>query len=442
MSKYRLTLNNYHSVHSADIRLDGITVLSGENGCGKSTLSRWLYYMVDISASFDKYVLDIYRSDVNLLIMEVRRALREISSLMADANDEYEKVGLERLRVRQINSIDEIADIAKKTRSFISDSTRAIRKFLDSATIQTEKKKRVLRYVNRNDATNAIETADDFSDYANSRLDSFAEKLRKNLSDRDLSLAYQFVKIEFDDDDKIPADLHIYEDGVDVIHGNRIGTLFGVERCIYIDTPMALNTSEESSEIVAWDRLKRMMVTRNPNAEVVGNDTLIRRISRLINGRVDVSDSVFDADELYYVRKDGLAIPLYKVATGMKTFSYIMQLLKNGYLDNKTMMLIDEPEAHLHPQWIVEYARLLVMLHKILGVKIMLASHNPDMVAALQAIAKKENVADRLNFYLGTKNTDNELMYDFEALGNDIEPVFESFNIALTRISQYGDISD
>ena len=143
---------------------------------------------------------------------------------------------------------------------------------------------------------------------------------------------------------------------------------------------------------------------------------------------------------MYYERKDGkLLLPLDKIATGMKSFAYLFQLIKNGHLDDKTVLMIDEPEVHLHPQWIVVFARLLILIRKSLGVKIVLASHNPDFVAAIKAIAKKEQILDETNFYLAQSVDDDGFQYAFKPLGSDIEPIFNSFNIALERIRQYGD---
>lgn len=48
MSKYNFKIENYHAIGHADIDIDGITVIAGGNGCGKSTLSRWLYYILNI----------------------------------------------------------------------------------------------------------------------------------------------------------------------------------------------------------------------------------------------------------------------------------------------------------------------------------------------------------------------------------------------------------
>ena len=100
--------------------------------------------------------------------------------------------------------------------------------------------------------------------------------------------------------------------------------------------------------------------------------------------------------------------------------------------------MIDEPEAHLHPQWIVEFARVLVTIHKRLGVNIMIASHNPDMVSAISSIAKREEIEDETNFYLAVKENDS-WQYTYKSLGTDISDIFRSFNIALSRIKEYGE---
>ena len=85
----------------------------------------------------------------------------------------------------------------------------------------------------------------------------------------------------------------------------------------------------------------------------------------------------------------------------------------------------------------MEYARLLVLLHKELGLKIMIASHNPDMVAAIQSIAHKEDIIENTCFYQATRS-ENSLQYTYQNLGSDIKEIFESFNIAISRIQDYG----
>ena len=72
-------------------------------------------------------------------------------------------------------------------------------------------------------------------------------------------------------------------------------------------------------------------------------------------------------------------------------------------MSDKTLLIMDEPESHLHPQWIIEYARLIVLLNKQIGVKFFIASHNPDMVSAIKYISEREKSNANLNFYLAQK---------------------------------------
>ena len=92
--------------------------------------------------------------------------------------------------------------------------------------------------------------------------------------------------------------------------------------------------------------------------------------------------------------------------------------------------------TNLHPQWVVEFARLLVMIHKCLGTKILITSHHPDMVSAIRYIAEKEGFLDDTRFYLAESEADVSC-FEYKNLGSDIEPVFESFNESFATIQKY-----
>lgn len=112
-------------------------------------------------------------------------------------------------------------------------------------------------------------------------------------------------------------------------------------------------------------------------------------------------------------------------------------LLAGGHLNRNTLLLIDEPEIHLHPQWIVEYARILVLLHKELGIRVVLASHSPDMVAGLQAIADKYGIIENVHFYQA-EELDNTLKYTFKDSHKEVSDIFSSFNAAINKLQDYG----
>jgi len=60
----RLTVNNLRAVKSAFIELKGITVVSGVNGCGKSTLSKLLYQIIRNSIHLDELIINELNSNI------------------------------------------------------------------------------------------------------------------------------------------------------------------------------------------------------------------------------------------------------------------------------------------------------------------------------------------------------------------------------------------
>lgn len=438
MSKYRFKIQNYHAIKEADIAIDGITVIAGPNGSGKSTLSRWLYYVIDTITDFDGYLLTDFRENIKELLITLYRIRMEVSLGRRTSSDVLPLPQIDMDAISSVNDIDQIPLIVERLHVLVSDYSKVILDYFQSDRISDAKKNRILRFLSKDDSQSDIYTAvEGFSVSLNQKLDLLQKHVVARSYLRNREDAVSFIHDILNEEDNVPANVELSEDNVNV-WDKRLGTLLGIAQVIYIDTPMPFELSDIKNNIFLKRLYDRMTVPSKALAPV--QKKLLQRISLILSGQIALRKNLFEDDKLYYERKDGkLSLPLDKLATGMKTFAYLFQLLKNGCLNDKTVLMVDEPEVHLHPQWVVQYAHIVVLLHKMLGVKIVLASHNPDFVAAIHAISKKEKVADKTNFYLSKKIDGSSYEYDFEPLGNNINPIFESFNLALTRIQQYGD---
>ena len=440
MSKYRFNISDYHAIENADILVDGITVLAGPNGSGKSTISKWLYYMVDVATRFDEYVGKGVNDEFKHSLQILARAIREIWGYRSSRSEILSLAANVDALKKKINVGAAVDEVAEKYNSIVAEFTEQVRPEFLSDDVSALRKVRVINYLKQliEDSDN-IETFDNFEKKMFQQTDKMLEDWEKRLSMRSIKDVYSFIEEYLREDDVAPESMQLWEDDVNIISEESLGSLFNIERAIYIDTPMALN-AKNLADNVFLQRLHGNM-THSLGRTLDKSKMLLLRIARLLNGKISQSDSLLGETELYYERKDEhLKLPVEKIATGMKTFAYLYQLIKNGYLDDKTILMIDEPEVHLHPQWIVEYARLLVLIHKTLGTKLILASHDPDFIAAIKAIAKREEVLEETNFYISSSEEQEcSYRYNFKWLGKDIEPIFESFNIALERIQQYGD---
>lgn len=445
MSTYRYTLSEYQAVKKADLTIDGLTVLAGENGCGKSTLSRWLYYLVNGVQRFETFTMRDYVKKVERLIRQHSMAAREIRHYI-----QVDEKVLNIMRTTQIRGysntefndeiVQQVQDQFVQTVHILGDM---VAEYLQNAP-QSARRDRIMMYLNMGAvgdvSTDAQQVAEDFVDKNMRLLNQMTEKLNSDLESRPLDRFLNNIRHEYDERDAVPEHMQLYEDGVELVEGKRVASLFNLSRAIYIDTPMAL--TNESAENVFWNELRRMVLQRKQELELP-EKKLLMRIKKILHGEAKMIeiDSPFGGEELRFVSEDGkVNIEIERAATGFKTFTYLQRLLENGFLGGDSLLLIDEPEAHLHPQWIVEYARILVLLHKELGQKIMVATHNPDMVAALKAIAEREGVIDKTHFYIARTN-EQQGGYIYKDLGADISEIFTSFNIALSRIESYGTIS-
>lgn len=449
MSKYKFSLHNYHAIKSADIVIDGITVLSGENGCGKSTLSQWLYYIVNCAENFDKYIynsfihtiigkinrLNISRTDVtgifrrpndNNFFALLYDGKKELRSLLNDACQENMEKAVQIYGEILDEFVLMLPDYLKQQNRRSSLAMERMFKYLDLEVSEQE------------DIDASIKV---YSASQKKQAEEDLELCMKDQNERKATLYFDLLRSAYRITDKQPENIQLEEDGVELLQKRKTGILYNLNRAIYVDTPMAV--SEESTlDKKYWKELLGLMMTPADDIHLSKEEQkLMLQITRQIKGKIEVKKGFFTGStELHYVREDGLDIKLNNVATGYKSFAYLLRLLENGYMNSSTLLLIDEPEAHLHPQFIVEFARLLVLLNKRLGVKIMIASHNPDMVVAIKSIAQKEDITDTTRFYIAERSAE-DYTYTYRDLGNDIEDIFKSFNIALERIDQYGSSS-
>ena len=91
---------------------------------------------------------------------------------------------------------------------------------------------------------------------------------------------------------------------------------------------------------------------------------------------------------------------MFTLATGMKSYAILQLLLQNGYLPEKSLLIIDEPEIHLHPEWQLLYAEMLVLMVKKLNIYLVIATHSPYFLQALDIFQERHKLGDKAHFYL------------------------------------------
>jgi hypothetical protein len=139
-----------------------------------------------------------------------------------------------------------------------------------------------------------------------------------------------------------------------------------------------------------WNKLQRSAI----KLPVVAN--LDPGINRIVNAQMYFDDKA----ENFFLKKSDLKIPANNVASGIKALSIIDMLSKGDYVNDDTLLILDEPETNLHPVWQIAYAKAICKLAAA-GVKILVTTHSPYMLEALRG-----SVGDSIensNFYLARR---------------------------------------
>ena len=105
----------------------------------------------------------------------------------------------------------------------------------------------------------------------------------------------------------------------------------------------------------------------------------------------------------YKVSENASPLNIENIASGSKMFGLIYLLLKTGTLAKDSLLVFDEPENHLHPEWQIKLAKIIVTMVKN-DFYVLLTSHSPTFIHALmkygsECIERKNKV----KFYLAEK---------------------------------------
>jgi predicted ATPase len=121
---------------------------------------------------------------------------------------------------------------------------------------------------------------------------------------------------------------------------------------------------------------------------------------------------------------------------GMKFFVLLHMMLQQGVLQDRDVLILDEPENHLHPEWQVVYAHVLVLLQKAFDLTVLVTSHSQFFVNALQRFAISEDIMSNTHFYISEEDVNNCGLYTFRDVTNSAGQIFRSFNKAYNKISR------
>lgn len=419
----KLKLENIGMIRYADIKLDGLTVIAGENDTGKSTVGKLIFSLIK---AFNRYEQDLNESKSDRafeLIEKTYFQLRKEYDFRENAEIKdafYPPVFLRELKkaedpitliedkiflLNKFGASNVIENLECIKNTYLKDENKEliIKRALTKAFISefyfelTPKHSDLISYINISEGSNKI--------FDISIKDNEVEQLKlyDDLSFNDVTLI------------ETPIFLQMY----DLIRS--ASTLFEMEdrseRLVRFSRPnpkVALHVKDLVSKLE-----NAQYFSFQQKSVFEGNlDGLLVDITKIIKG---YGFSFEKEDRDFYFNKNGnTKFKSINTATGLKSFGIIQLLIQANILNERSLLIIDEPEIHLHPKWQVEYAKLIVTLVKN-DIPVLLTSHSPEIIQALSTFSEKFGVKDRTAYYLAESDG---VISDIIDVSEDINKIF------------------
>ncbi|UWY29987.1 ATP-binding protein [Flavobacterium sp. TR2] len=428
----KIKLQNIGIIEEADINIEGITLIAGQNDSGKSTVGKVLYALIrgvngdEISHNANKirFVYDKTRDIRNLLS-------RTTTTNENDQNIQNKFISefLEKLEIRPslLHSKKDVEII-----NSINNALDAVLNLYDNYSNQQIKEK-LSEFIN--DFNHRTSISFDSTEALHYRLESFLKNEFGNQISNSFNKSDSFIKIGGIEEKSI-----YFKDKIEFL-GLENSSSFYYDEVIFIESPLRLTQTYfvRFNEIIDKnDHLNKLIFLRENELSIFSDDSsknnnLLSMISKVINGDFNI-DSL---DEIVFT-KNATEFEFGNIATGIKSFGILQLLLQKGKLNSNTLLIIDEPEVHLHPTWQVKFAEILVLLSKELAIPILLTSHSPYFIEALEAYSKKYQYEKSTNFYFAEKK-ENGLCSKIIDVTKNISPILSSISEAFYTIQDLND---
>jgi AAA15 family ATPase/GTPase len=151
--------------------------------------------------------------------------------------------------------------------------------------------------------------------------------------------------------------------------------------------------SREQDKLFGFDdtyldlaRALRQSPTKGRNYPEFANSR--ESLEDILGGRIEYDEKA----GRWQFKKGNQKFSIGVTAEGIKKIAILDTLLGNRYLDTKSFIFIDEPEAALHPTAVCQLLDIVAMLAGS-GIQFFLASHSYFVVKKLFLIAQKEGIS-------------------------------------------------
>ncbi len=413
----KLKLKNIGKLQETEIDIDGITVIAGKNNTGKSTVGKSLYCifssMYDVNQKIEDDKKDYVRRRVEILFMQnssiTNRLLFKhtykdiIENIVNDIIDKQNNEAKE-LILMVFNQLNEKR---KKNNNFDNKTINdeILNEFFQNIQEGLDIPKQIF-YINR--LNNIIYK--EFNGQINNINNKLGSTINLLIKENRFKMDIKGEKITINQYMELESDI------------------------VYIDNPFVLDNIDDKDlqDILNHrDNIISKMKNNIQDDNMTENILLQEKVTSVIDkldkigvGKLIKIKEMYQTKFKYQSSLDNEPLEFVNVSAGLKTFIILKTLILNGHIKERGCIVLDEPEIHLHPEWQLVFAELIVLLQKTFNLHILLNTHSPYFLRAIQVYSAKYEIADRCNYYLAENDIDNNIAFIRNVKGN-IDKIYE-----------------
>lgn len=390
-------IKNFGKIAEANIILDGITVICGNNNTGKSTVGKALFSFFNALTDY-KNKIDAQKNS------KLRAAIRNYA---ADPMDLPVKV------LYPKNSMDFISE---HDNHFSLDEVKDFLELSYGVKLPKDRLVSLVEYLNTPEI-------DILNEYVYRYITNVMNGQVKNAYSS--SSSHCLISGEFKDFTntiKIRKKDCICELDEPIEHS-----------AYYINTPFSLDSlNEHRMAIFGSNPMSRNIVDAILQAQAEINEDFMTNILDTVLNKKELDDvrsiikkaysgdTIIDHGRYFYI-ENGIPFDFRNISAGLKSFAIIERLLETGVLKKKDVLILDEPEIHLHSEWQIIYAELIVILQKTFDLTILLVTHSFQFLESLNFFMKKYGIWDKGNYYMPESNGKGIIMKSFDNNSDELK---------------------
>lgn len=394
----KLTINNIGKLKNAEVVIDGITVITGENDTGKSTVGKVLWSVFN---SFYKVYEQIEKERIDFVNEQIYSYVKNL-----DKSDNVKKKTLD-MAIDIIQNYSIYYRNEENIKNYITEKFKENNYFVDAKVIEelTGDLYVVLGIKSIEIISSIIEQklSTEFHDEIKNKNTESQEETSVELCIRNKILNFN-----------IEEGINVAGEFVENLKGD-IDDFDLATEAVFIDNPFIIddieNIFEQKKKNYRQHLVSKLYYNRNENTvkKMYINEKLekiYKKLNSVASGKITIKNL-----DVYY-KDSKIEINAKNLSTGLKTFAIIKMLLQNGTLEENGTIILDEPEIHLHPEWQLKFAELIVLLQREFGMHILLTTHSPYFLNAIEVFSERHKIDDKCKYYVAENEGNSSIIKD------------------------------